>query len=122
MVNVASSLCLKCSLTNPKFCLGGCQRPVVAMYRVSQVGHSCSSELRINFPDFAALNELLREFGIALGESVLEGYFDMGAHGMYYASGTSIIRFPQINGAIIIERDLHDQGLEVSHEPSERVC
>lgn len=68
-----------------------------------------------NFPLFSALNELLREFGIALGESVLEGYFDMGSHGMYYASGTSLIRFPQIDGAIIIERDLHDQGLEVSH-------
>lgn len=61
-----------------------------------------------------ALNELLREFGIALGESVLEGYFDLGSHGMYYASGTSLIRFPQTDGAIIIERDLHDQGLEVS--------
>ncbi|XP_037032853.1 membrane-bound transcription factor site-1 protease-like isoform X3 [Bradysia coprophila] len=60
-----------------------------------------------------ALNELLREFGIALGESVLEGYFDMGSHGMYYASGTSLIRFPKIDGAIIIERDLHDQGLEL---------
>lgn len=60
-----------------------------------------------------ALNELLREFGIALSESVLEGYFDMGSHGMYYASGTSLIRFPQTEGAIIIERDLHDQGLEV---------
>lgn len=68
-----------------------------------------------NFALFSALNELLREFGIALGESVLEGYFDMGSHGMYYASGTSLIRFPQIDGAIIIERDLHDQGLEVSH-------
>lgn len=62
-----------------------------------------------------ALNELLREFGIALGESVLEGYFDMGSHGMYYASGTSLIRFPQTESAIIIERDLHDQGLEVSY-------
>lgn len=61
-----------------------------------------------------ALNELLREFGIALGESVLEGYFDMGSHGMYYASGSSLIRFPQVDGAILIERDLHDQGLEVS--------
>ncbi|KAJ6645451.1 Membrane-bound transcription factor site-1 protease, partial [Pseudolycoriella hygida] len=61
-----------------------------------------------------ALNELLREFGIALGETVLEGYFDMGSHGMYYASGTSLIRFPQINGAIIIDRNLHDQGLEVN--------
>lgn len=60
-----------------------------------------------------ALNELLSEFGIVLGDSVLEGYFAMGDHSMYYASGTSLIRFPQGNGSILIERDLHDQGLEV---------
>lgn len=61
-----------------------------------------------------ALNEILNEFGIALGDSVLEGYFMMGDQHMYFASGTSIIRFPQINGSIVVERDLHDQGLEVS--------
>lgn len=60
-----------------------------------------------------ALNELLSEFGIALGDKVSEGYFSMGDHGMYYASGTSLIRFPQSNQSIIIERDLHNQGLEV---------
>lgn len=61
-----------------------------------------------------ALNELLADFGIAFGDEVSEGYFSMGDHGMYYASGTSIIRFPQSNHSIIIERDLHNQGLEVS--------
>lgn len=60
-----------------------------------------------------ALNELLDEFGIALGDEVLEGYFNIGDHGMYYASGSSIIRFPQNHQSIIIERDLYDQGLEV---------
>ena len=60
-----------------------------------------------------ALNELLHDFGIAFSEHVLEGYYDMGPHGMYYASGTSIIKFPQTEGTIIIERDLHDQGVEV---------
>lgn len=61
-----------------------------------------------------ALNELLAEFDIALGDEVLEGYFNIGDHGMYYASGTSLIRFPQNHQSIIIERDLHDQGLEVT--------
>lgn len=62
-----------------------------------------------------ALNELLGEFGIEFGDAVLEGYFAMGDHSMYYASGASLIRFPQhVNGSILIERDLHDQGLEVS--------
>lgn len=60
-----------------------------------------------------ALNDLLEDFGIALGDAVSEGYFTMGDHSMYYASGSSIIRFPNTNGSIIIERELHDQGLEV---------
>lgn len=60
-----------------------------------------------------ALNELLGEFGIALGDDVLEGYYSMGDHGMYYASGTSIIRFPTTNQSMIIERELHNQGIEV---------
>lgn len=34
-------------------------------------------------------------------------------HRMYYASGTSLIQFPQTNNSIIIERELHDQGKEI---------
>ncbi|GAB0090196.1 hypothetical protein DMENIID0001_048910 [Sergentomyia squamirostris] len=60
-----------------------------------------------------ALNELLREFNITLGDRVSEGYFTMGDHGMYYASGTSLIKFPQTARSIIIERDLFDQGVEI---------
>lgn len=62
-----------------------------------------------------ALNELLNDFGIAFGDEVCEGYFSMGDHGMYYASGSSLVRFPQNSlYSIVIERDLHDQGIEVS--------
>lgn len=60
-----------------------------------------------------ALNDLLGEFGIALGDTVYEGYFSMGDQGMYYASGSSLINFPQDNSSILIERDLHDQGKEI---------
>lgn len=60
-----------------------------------------------------ALNELLRDFSIELGDSVLEGYFSMLDHRMYYASGANLIQFPQGNDSIIIERELHDQGREV---------
>lgn len=60
-----------------------------------------------------ALNELLGEFGIAFGDLVAEGYFSMGDHGMYYASGTSLIRFPQTNQSILIERELNNQGAEL---------
>lgn len=69
--------------------------------------------MTIGGANIPALNELLEEFGIALGDEVLEGYFNIGDHGMYYASGCPIIRFPQNQQSIIIERDLHDQGLEV---------
>lgn len=60
-----------------------------------------------------ALNELLGEFGIAFGDLVADGYFSMGDHGMYYASGTSLIRFPQTNQSILIERELNNQGAEL---------
>ncbi|XP_055385918.1 membrane-bound transcription factor site-1 protease isoform X2 [Condylostylus longicornis] len=60
-----------------------------------------------------ALNELLREFGIAFGDFVGEGYYALGDHSMYYASGANIIRFPKTNGTILIEAELHDQGLEI---------
>lgn len=60
-----------------------------------------------------ALNELLGQFGIAFGDVVTEGYFTMGDHGMYYASGTSLIRFPQTSRTILIERELNNQGAEL---------
>ena len=34
-----------------------------------------------------ALNTLLKPLGIALGDTVLEGNFDLGEHLIYYASG-----------------------------------
>lgn len=60
-----------------------------------------------------ALNELLHDFGIQLSDFVAEGYFAMGDHSLYYASGATLLKFPQYNGTVIIERDLHNQGFEV---------
>ncbi|XP_065085859.1 membrane-bound transcription factor site-1 protease isoform X1 [Ochlerotatus camptorhynchus] len=60
-----------------------------------------------------ALNELLRDFDIVLGDKVSEGYFDMRDHRMYYASGSNILKFPTGNNTILIERDLFDQGLDI---------
>ena len=34
-----------------------------------------------------ALNNLLKPLGIALGDRILEGNFDLGEHMIYYASG-----------------------------------
>ncbi|XP_049538896.1 membrane-bound transcription factor site-1 protease isoform X2 [Anopheles darlingi] len=61
-----------------------------------------------------ALNELLAGFGIALGDRVADGYFDMRDHRMYYASGANIVRFPAGAGTIVVERDLLDEGLGIA--------
>uniref|UniRef100_A0A182JD67 Membrane-bound transcription factor site-1 protease n=1 Tax=Anopheles atroparvus TaxID=41427 RepID=A0A182JD67_ANOAO len=65
-----------------------------------------------------ALNELLRGFGIALGDRVADGYFSMRNHRMYYASGANIVRFPVGEGTILVERDLLDEGLGIA-QPDE---
>ncbi|CAO1416110.1 unnamed protein product [Diamesa tonsa] len=64
-----------------------------------------------------ALNELLSDFNIELGDRVYDGYYSMGDHGMYYASGSTITKFPQNNQTILIERDLLDQGAEILKQP-----
>lgn len=58
-----------------------------------------------------ALNELLSPWNMAFGDGVFEGDFKIGSHEMYYASGTSIIRFPK-DGLLVVE-NLKDQGYEV---------
>ena len=59
-----------------------------------------------------ALNELLASWGIVLGDQVLEGEFSLGNHEMFFASGTSIVKFP-MNGVLIAPSTLKDQGAEV---------
>lgn len=61
-----------------------------------------------------ALNDLLRHYGISLSDFVAEGYYALGDHSMYFASGTTISKFPKLNESILIEADLHDQGSEVN--------
>lgn len=46
------------------------------------------------------------------GDRVFEGEFTIGDHKMYYASGTSIAKFP--DDGILISRKLQDQGANVS--------
>jgi hypothetical protein len=64
-----------------------------------------------------ALNEVLREFDVELGDTVLDGHFKMGDHAMYYASGTSITRFPKNNSTILIDQTLSNQGIELLKQP-----
>nr|CAD7458320.1 unnamed protein product [Timema tahoe] len=60
-----------------------------------------------------ALNDLLSSWGIALGDRVFEGDFMFGDHDMYYASGTSIARFPK--DGIVISHILKDQVYQPAH-------
>ena len=52
-----------------------------------------------------ALNELMSTWGIAFGDTVLEGDFTIGSHDMNFASGSGIIRFPE-DGIVIIPPSL----------------
>ncbi|KAK9888441.1 hypothetical protein WA026_000689 [Henosepilachna vigintioctopunctata] len=61
-----------------------------------------------------ALNDLLAAWGISLGDRVFEGEFKIKNHEMYYASGTSISKFPK-NG-LILAKKLNDQGLQMLGE------
>nr|CAD7257503.1 unnamed protein product [Timema shepardi] len=66
-----------------------------------------------------ALNDLLSSWGIALGDRVFEGDFMFGDHDMYYASGTSIARFPK--DGIVITHILKDQAHKAGSQPA-RPC
>ena len=52
-----------------------------------------------------ALNELMSTWGIALGDTVLEGDFSIGSHDMNFASGSGIVRFPE-DGIVVIPPSL----------------
>ena len=54
----------------------------------------------------------LGTWGIAFGDTVLEGDFSIGPHDMQYSSGTGIVRFPE-EGLVIAPTSLRDQGLEI---------
>ncbi|ELT89805.1 hypothetical protein CAPTEDRAFT_228241 [Capitella teleta] len=58
-----------------------------------------------------ALNDLMSPWGMAFGDKVYEGDFNLGDHEMYYASGTSIAKFPA--EGLVITDSLKDQGHEV---------
>ncbi|RUS72713.1 hypothetical protein EGW08_019524 [Elysia chlorotica] len=58
-----------------------------------------------------ALNELLAPLGMAFSDIVYEGDFKIGDHDMYYASGTSIAKFPA--DGLILTETLKNQGFEV---------
>ena len=58
------------------------------------------------------IKDLLEPFGIQFGGRVFEGEYRIGEHSAYYASGTSIAKFPDSIDSTLIYRDLNDQGEE----------
>ena len=61
-----------------------------------------------------ALNDLLSFWGIAFSDRVYEGDFTLGGHSMYYASGTSLAKFP--SDGTKVWRSLKDQGIHFIRE------
>lgn len=55
-----------------------------------------------------ALNDLLATWSVAFGDRVYEGYFSMQDRNVHFASGASIVKFP--DDGIIISKNLKDQG------------
>lgn len=65
-----------------------------------------------------ALNDLLTPWGIAFGDKIFEGDFKLNNHDMYYASGTSISKFP--SHGLIVAKELNDQGLQILGETTDK--
>ena len=55
-----------------------------------------------------ALNDLLRPYGIAFGDAVLEGQATVDGEQIYYASGANIVRFPE--GGYLHAQNLADKA------------
>ena len=58
-----------------------------------------------------ALNDLLSGWGIALGDTVVEGELSLGSHDAQYSSGSHLVRFPPDGHVVTVQ--MKDQGREV---------
>ncbi|KAL6064719.1 Membrane-bound transcription factor site-1 protease [Balamuthia mandrillaris] len=61
-----------------------------------------------------ALNDLLKPFGIAFGDRIYDGEFQLGddqRHAALFASGTAIASFPK--GGTLLSLPLHDQTVDI---------
>lgn len=62
-----------------------------------------------------ALNELLTMFDIEFGDFVAEGEFSLASRALYYASGTTIKKFPS-NGSVFVTKMLNQGGQVLSQK------
>lgn len=63
-----------------------------------------------------ALNDLLRPYGIAFGDAVLEGQAAVDGEQIYYASGANVVRFPA--GGYLHAQNLADKAAAGEGSPS----
>ncbi|XP_065207712.1 membrane-bound transcription factor site-1 protease [Planococcus citri] len=63
-----------------------------------------------------ALNDLLSTWSVAFGDRIYEGYFSLQDRSVYYASGASIVKFP--DDGILISKKLKDQGEAIINKDS----
>jgi len=61
-----------------------------------------------------ALNDMLAGWGIALGDTVVDGEISLGSHDAQYSSGTHLVRFPPDGHVVTVQ--MKDQGKEVLGE------
>jgi len=66
-----------------------------------------------------ALNEVLSGWGIAFGDTVLDGDFSLGSHEASFSSGSPLVRFPP--DGTLFSPSLRDQGEEVTGGSSDKV-
>ncbi len=67
-----------------------------------------------------ALNDLLRPYGIAFGDAVLEGQAALDGEQIYYASGANIVRFPA--GGYLHAQNLADKAAAGERKPVQSEC
>lgn len=67
-----------------------------------------------------ALNELLNPHGVSFSDNVYEGFFRIGHHEMYYASGTSLSRFPTKDSLVHFQK-LKDQAQDILNNGSKTI-
>jgi len=58
-----------------------------------------------------ALNDLLAGWGIAFGDTVLDGEISLGNHDTLFSSGSALVRFPP--DGVLVSAQLMDQGEEI---------
>ena len=55
-------------------------------------------------------------YNISFGDEIYEGDYSLNEHTILYASGSSLVKFPQSKNSYLMYRDLNNQGEEFLYE------